>query len=272
MKDKSTQTAGFDGLAEGYDRQFTGSATGRLQREVVYRFMENKTAPGAAVLELNCGTGEDALWLARRGCRVLATDLSAPMVAQAAAKARAAGLEQQIQTAVFDMRLLGRNLPAGNPAPPYDLIWSNFGGLNCLNPDELHRLGAALPALLRPGGYFAAVVMGRFCAWESLYFLLKGRPQAAMRRLNGGPVRARLNAETHIDTWYYAPAELRRVCPELSVRSVQPVGCWVPPSYLDPWFARRPRLLAPLAFVENKSRGRLWAWAADHFLILFQKD
>lgn len=272
MNKKTTHQAGFDGAAAGYDSHFTYSALGRLQRETVYRFMENKTAPGAAVLELNCGTGEDALWLARQGCRVLATDVSAPMVDIAAAKVRAAGLEQNIQASVFDMRLPGRDRPAGSPAPPYDLIWSNFGGLNCLSPDELRRLGTVLPALLRPGGCFLAVAMGRFCAWESLYFLLKGKFRTAFRRLRGGPISAALGAGARIDTWYYTPSELRACFPALTARSVQPVGIWAPPSYLDAWFARHPGLLGPLAFLENKSRGRLWAWAADHYLIYFQKD
>ena len=46
---------------------------------------------GERVLELNCGTGEDAVHLARRGVRVLATDNSPRMLAAARSKIARAG-------------------------------------------------------------------------------------------------------------------------------------------------------------------------------------
>ncbi|MFN8181110.1 MAG: methyltransferase domain-containing protein [Bacteroidia bacterium] len=83
-------TVPFDAVAQAYDQQFTRSATGRLQRERVHRFIE--TMPllkkPARVLELNCGTGEDALWLARKGHQVTATDNSAGMLDAAREKFR----------------------------------------------------------------------------------------------------------------------------------------------------------------------------------------
>lgn len=250
-----------------YDEYFTNTMVGRLQRAVVHNYLEPKIAPGTAVLEFNCGTGEDAVWLARQGCPVLATDLSAEMVAATAEKARAANLDNRVQTKVLDLR----TLCAQDIGETFDLVFSNFGGLNCLCPDDMQQLGAELPQLLRPGGYFVAVLMGRFCAWETLYFLLKGRGRDALRRLGGGPVNARLSEQFSIRTWYYSPAEVRRFFPELCVRSIQPVGFWLPPSYLNPWFSRRKALLNPLNYLEQKSRGRLWAWAADHFMAIFQR-
>ncbi len=255
----------FDTIAARYDEGFTQTATGRLQRAVVHAFLEHKIAPGAEVLELNCGTGEDAVWLARRGCRVLATDLSAEMVQCAADKARAARLGDSIQTQVLDIRALAAGAPPLS-GRRFDLVLSNFGGLNCLSPADMQRLGRILPALLNPGGYFVAVVMGRFCWWETLYFMCKARFKAAFRRFSAGPVEARLDAFSQVSTWYYNPASFGRFFPDLEIKTVQPVGFWLPPSYLDRWFARRPGLLRALDFLEKKCRGRLWAVAADHFL------
>lgn len=254
----------FDPVAAGYDEQFTHSAVGRLQRALVHEILESKIRPGGSVLELNCGTGEDALWLAQRGCAVLATDLSVEMLRQAETKANRAGLQQRIQTRQLDLRHLQTD-------SQFDLVLSNFGGLNCLAPDELKVFGKKLPQLLRPGGQFVAVVMGRFCAWESLYFLLKGQAQQARRRWNGGPVQARLDAQTGVPTWYYSPSEFNAFFPELSVQLVRPVGCWLPPSYLNPWFSPRPKLLRGLNFMEKKCRGRWWAAAADHFVVVLGK-
>jgi ubiquinone/menaquinone biosynthesis C-methylase UbiE len=63
-----TTTAGlaFDALAGEYDKMFTTSLIGRAQREAVWDVLDRTFFPGEKILELNCGTGEDALHLARR--------------------------------------------------------------------------------------------------------------------------------------------------------------------------------------------------------------
>jgi SAM-dependent methyltransferase len=258
------QPSNFDPVAASYDAQFTHTAIGRLQRAVVQDYLQAKIRPGTAVLEVNCGTGADALWLAEQGCTVLATDNSAEMLRVTAEKARSKNQQHRIQTQALDLR----DLPSG--LPRFDLVFSNFGGLNCLSPDALEKLGAAVPGLLRPGGLFVAVIMGRFCWWEMLYFLLKNQFRQATRRWRGGPVDAPLGIGSLVPTWYYAPAEFSRFFPNLALQTVQPVGFWLPPSYLDPWFGRRPGLLRWLNFLEKKCRGRLWAYGADHVLLVFK--
>lgn len=258
----------FDAIASAYDREFTHTEVGRRQRRIVLACLETLLRPGDEVLELNGGTGEDALWMARHGCQVLTTDLSPAMVAVAADKAREAGLASHIRTQVLDMRQLAPTAVGG----PFDLILSDFGGLNCLSPAELQQLNRVLPELLKPGGLMVAVVMGRFCAWESLYFLAKRKFRAAFRRRSGAAVPARLNAEQTVDTWYYSPEEIRRCLAGLEVQALQPVGLWLPPSYLDPWFARHLHLLNALDYLEKKCRSRHWAHAADHFLMVFKNN
>mgnify|MGYP001177782838 CR=1 FL=1 len=254
---------GFDHIAGSYDKTFTETATGRGQRAIVQDYLENKINAGASVLELNCGTGEDAVWLAKHGAQVLATDVSAEMVAITSGKTRQAGLSHLIRTEILDIRALTKERLNAK----FDLVLSNFGGLNCLSPDEMRAFGTVLPHLLKPGGLFVAVVMSRFCWWETLYFLLKGRRRAAFRRLSVEAVEARLDERASIPVWYFSPLEFRRFFPDLHVRTVQPVGFWLPPSYLDPLVADKPRLLEILNFSEQKCRGRLWAWGADHFML-----
>jgi ubiquinone/menaquinone biosynthesis C-methylase UbiE len=70
----------FDTLAPGYDACFTESVLGRTLRRTVWSWLDGVFAPGDRVLELNCGTGEDALHLATRGVQLVATDASAPML------------------------------------------------------------------------------------------------------------------------------------------------------------------------------------------------
>src|SRR5258708_3857802 len=76
----------FDRLARGYDRQWSQTPAGRAQRKGVWRELEKLFHAGDRVIDLGCGTGEDSVWLARRGVEVTAIDPSPEMVRQAQAK------------------------------------------------------------------------------------------------------------------------------------------------------------------------------------------
>lgn len=274
----------FNTLAGVYDEAFTYTLIGRLQRLRVWHFtrqqirhLENNT-PNA--LELNCGTGEDALWLARQGFRVLATDIAPEMVAFTQKKAAPTPEAGQITAAVCDIAQIGTWLESNRgtlpvpaaaeiPAQRFDLVFSNFGGLNCLSPEALTTLGPALKAALLPDGQFVAVLMGRFCFWETLYFLAKGRPKQAFRRLRRGPVAAPLDAQHTVPSWYYSPREFAAFFSDFEVKALHPIGLWLPPSYLDPFFRRFPRLLAFLNRLEAVCAAGFWAGGADHYFIRF---
>jgi len=73
----------FDSLAENYDEVFTCSLIGRAQRDAVWGAARAAFTPGSRILEINCGTGEDALFLARQGVIVFACDASEQMIAVA---------------------------------------------------------------------------------------------------------------------------------------------------------------------------------------------
>src|ERR1051326_614191 len=86
----------FDQFAHDYDEHF-GGILGRLFRRAVWRWLDAAFQPGEQVLELSCGTGEDALHLAERGVRILATDPSAGMLEVARKKILAEGGSERIQ-------------------------------------------------------------------------------------------------------------------------------------------------------------------------------
>jgi SAM-dependent methyltransferase len=263
--------APFDATASGYDTEFTRSRTGRMQRAIVWHLLERVLArhPAAQVLELNCGTGEDARWLAERGCHVLATDASQRMLAVTQKKAKQTQLADRITTQVFDFQ----NVAIWPDGPLPDVVLSNFGGLNCLAPDAARRLGETLARHVEPHASVVLVVMGRTCWWESLYFFGKKNARAALRRRTRGPVAARLDAHTEVATWYYSPAEWAALWPDWKVERVEPVGFWLPPSYLDPLFERLPAwVLRFLFFLEKKCRARVLAGAADHWAMVLRRE
>ena len=64
----------FDELASTYDATFTDTIVGKALRETVWARLEQTFRSSRRVLELGCGTGEDAVRLASSGIRVVATD------------------------------------------------------------------------------------------------------------------------------------------------------------------------------------------------------
>ena len=81
------RTAAFDGLAERYDAHFTATALGTVLRKMSWRRFERAFAGREYLLDIGCGTGEDAIHFAKLGHRVVATDASLQMVRMATRKA-----------------------------------------------------------------------------------------------------------------------------------------------------------------------------------------
>ena len=125
----------FDVAAASYDADFTATQLARWLRETVQAHLAAAFGPGDHVLELGCGTGEDAIWLARRGVRVTATDVSQSMLDVAQRKAAAAGLTNLIDFAAIDLASLPAALtihnsqltihhsPAPSPTSARSIAW-----------------------------------------------------------------------------------------------------------------------------------------------------
>ncbi|HYZ83839.1 MAG TPA: methyltransferase domain-containing protein, partial [Bryobacteraceae bacterium] len=99
-------SAAFDRLAASYDDMWTHSAIGVAQRDAVWRHLGRVFTPGQSVLELGCGTGEDAVRLQRSGVTVVAIDSSPGMVSVARRRGIDAAVRRiedlQLVEGVFD--------------------------------------------------------------------------------------------------------------------------------------------------------------------------
>jgi SAM-dependent methyltransferase len=249
----------FDDLAAAYDDAFTHGAIGTLLRRPLQRRLLALFAPGDRVLELGCGTGEDAVCLGHHGVRVLATDASPGMVAAARRKVDAAGLPDLVEVRQLAVEELPR---LGGKGGPFDGAFSSFGGFNCVrDPREPAR---DLAALLRPGARLLLCVMGPLVPWEWGWFLLRGQPAKAFRRLRRGGVPWR-----GMVIRYPAIGAMRRAfAPEFRTRRVAALGVFLPPSYAEPWAARHPHLLARLDRWERRwETVRPLPQLADHYLL-----
>src|SRR5947209_8772278 len=90
-----TQRA-FDAVAAGYDcSEETNELLLRL-RHSTWRVLTDLFPPGSRLLDLGCGTGIDAVYLARQGRRILATDISNAMVERTLKRAATEGVASEI--------------------------------------------------------------------------------------------------------------------------------------------------------------------------------
>lgn len=255
------QPQSFDSYAADYDEHFTHSSIGQLQRKSVWRFIQPALQNVTSVLEINCGTGHDALYLANKGFKVTATDASAGMIGVAKRKAEGYSNLSFIQASFSDLT----NLLKGNT---YDFVLSNFGGLNCIGENDIRKLSKDLHQLLNVNGKAGLVVMGRKCIWEQLYFTIKGDTKKAFRRKNKQSVDSSLTP-----TWFYSPDEMARIFrTNFAIQYVRPIGLLVPPSYLQAWFNNKKWLLNLLAAIEKPLLHLpFFANYADHYLIVLSK-
>jgi SAM-dependent methyltransferase len=259
------QSASFDTYAHQYDEHFTFSPIGKAQRDIVRYNLMPLLRKDKMLLELNCGTGYDAFELRKYVKSVLATDASPAMIGECEAKFRT-GAASGLHFKVMRIQDAGEQLQASN------LVFSNFGGLNCLSPSEFKALGEDCRKNLKEGSDLFFVVMGKNCLWERLYFLWKLDSSNAFRRGHSGGVPTRIGPASFL-TWYYSPREIGDFFgPEFKIKSCGPVGLFVPPSYLNPFFENRKRLLKLFRALDRIFCKFKWAAGyADHFYIHLKK-
>jgi ubiquinone/menaquinone biosynthesis C-methylase UbiE len=262
--------ASFDHIATTYDDSFTGTRIGTLQRKLVWHYIE-KIIPelkGTEILELNCGTGEDAILFGEKGFNIVATDISEEMLKVTDKKVAQFSMQHKVHTRYLNMEDFDEALFAKK----FDLIFSNFGGANCLSPVSLKMLLAKVTSMLNPRGRFIAVIMPKFCLWESLYFLFKFQFSQAFRRWTNREVHATING-ANTSVWYYNPSFIRDgIGTSLLLQHHQPIGLVLPPSYLESFFKSRGKALLRL----NSLEARLNSFSflsplADHFIIDLKK-
>jgi SAM-dependent methyltransferase len=235
----------------------------REVRDRIYRILEAHLRPGGSILDLGCGTGEDALHYARGGFAVTCVDPSPGMLEEAAKKLGAfSGRVRLLRT---DARHLGM-LAEGS----FDGILSNFGALNCVeDPAPVLERSAEL---LTDGGVLALCLLNPYSLWETGSFLLRGEMASAFRRWKRGRVQVRVGQGT-VATWYHRVGEILRET-EGSFRTLAVIGLNVltPPPGSMRFRERHPRLAGLLARVDERVAALpVFSRLGDHVLLLLER-
>jgi ubiquinone/menaquinone biosynthesis C-methylase UbiE len=246
----SKQSLVFDRLDE--DNKLSGHLRNVYRNEVLKHLR-----PKSQILELNCGTGLDAMFFAGKGHEVLATDNAPGMIKRLNEKVRQTDLKvQSLELSFHDIsQLFPRK---------FDHIVSNFGGLNCTNhlDDVLNKL----PGLLKPGGKVTLVIMPKVCPWE-LVMALKGNFKTAFRRFRKGGTPANVEGVEFL-CYYYDPSYVKKHLKQMEVISLKGIYITVPPEFYKGFVERYPRTYGFLNGIDKVIAGT-WPFNrwCDHFLI-----
>jgi len=258
--------AAFNEQAPIFDELYSGNTIIQYKRERVRAHLNQYIAPSSQILELNSGTGDDAVYFAKKGHYVHATDISPAMQSELRKKITHFKLEEKISRELRSYTDLANLFNRG----PYDVIFSNFAGLNCTK--ELGSVLSSFPHLLKPGGLVTLVILPQFCLWEFL-LLFRGKFRTAFRRFSG-----KNGAKAHIEgkyfhCWYYNPGHVqKKLGNSFELVKLEGLCSFVPPSYMEGFAEKHPRLYDRLKKMEQRFKSK-WPWKSvgDYYIITLRK-
>ncbi|MGV0993626.1 MAG: class I SAM-dependent methyltransferase [Mycobacterium sp.] len=147
---------------------------GSLDPEVVdlptvFKSFEQEFPTGGQALELACGSGRAAVWMARRGLDVLGVDASVVAIEQSRQLAEHWQVAERCRFEVVD---LDHGLP---PGPPADVVICHRFRAPLLNAAVIERLA--------PGGLLAVAVLSEVDAAPGPYRAVPGELVSAFATL-----------------------------------------------------------------------------------------
>lgn len=262
----------FSLYAPSYDEEHEANAIARWTRRRNLSILKSAFPRGSRVLEIGCGTGAEAIHLARHGVRVLATDAAPGMVDVLRAKLEPGGSAHDAAANIEARSLTASQIEALGPGMEsrFDGAYSSFGPLNCA-PD-LRKVLDDLAMLVRPGGRLVISLLTRYCLWETAWYLLHGDARRAFRRWGGradATVRDRWQ-ELRVPVHYWSTRQVREMARRHFTVERQMALPWLlPPQYLDGLVRRFPRLFELISRADRRLAS-LWPFytLGDHYLIV----
>lgn len=263
---EQSAAAAFSEQSAIFDELYASNLIVDYKRRRVRAHVLQWLPPQSNILELNSGTGQDALFFASLGHHVHATDISGGM--QSVLKKKVSQL--QAQHCISTERCSFTELQQLKSRGPYDLIFSNFAGLNCTG--ELNKVIHEFDSLLKPGGMATMVLLPGFCTWESL-LLFRGKLKTATRRwFSSKGVKAHIEGH-YFTCWYYPTRSVLKMLPEnFEVLGLEGLCTIVPPSYIEGFGNRYPRLFRWLCAKEDQLKSS-WPFRStgDYYILTIRK-
>ncbi|RIA10114.1 ubiquinone/menaquinone biosynthesis C-methylase UbiE [Flavobacteriaceae bacterium MAR_2010_72] len=194
---------GFSKISHYYEAlDKTSSLIHWMRTRVRTHITKNLTAQ-SSILEINSGSGIDAVYFTKKGHTVHAIDLAVGMIDHVKSKIISEGLESRLSCEVLSFEELDKL-----SHKKYSYLFSNFGGLNCCSIKTLEKVFNSFHHILDPQAVITLVIMPKFCIWECLR-LFKGNKNA-FRRLKRNGVMANIGGE-EVRVYYHSAKKIKAI-------------------------------------------------------------
>lgn len=252
----------FSLTAEKYDRFAEDHPNLMRIRSRAYAHLLKHLEPGARILELNAGTGTDAVRLAQLGFYVHATDIAPGMLERLRLKVTRQGLQDRVsveERSYTELDKIQNGL--------FDAVFSNLGGLNCIT--DLHLVIRDLPCVLRPGGIVIWVLMPPICLWE-LALAFTGNFKVAFRRLSYKNC-AHLEGR-YFPIYYFTPSQVVHTFePDYTLLDIEGLSVFSPPAEVKFFGTRHPTLYRWMCWLDSRLAHRYPFYGWGDFFVLCLK-
>jgi ubiquinone/menaquinone biosynthesis C-methylase UbiE len=248
----------YDRGAPVYDDKLHSGFISSLVRGHLLKKLLESFPPGSHLLDIGCGTGDDAVYLAQRGIKITGIDISSQMLVIAEKKVSESGLKKMINLQLLD----AENISSLNNSL-FDGAYSDFNALNHL--ESLGNFSEGLAKILKPRSKFFAVMLGRLSVSEVSSYMLMLRPLAAFQKL----IHRDKSFPFYIKLYY--PSSVKKIFSlDFILTGLSGYGLLVPP---DQFYNKRFLKLFPQAAKLESAFTRRWPFYnfCDHYLIEFEK-
>lgn len=237
----------YDRNADKYDDFIENNENLARMRKRVYDFVTARLPKGSRILDLACGTGTDAVWFAQHGYSVHGVDISGEMLSRAEKKAKELGLQDRLSFEQLSYTDLKKT-----KAGPFDMTFSNFGGLNCVSDPAL--VVESVRPLMSPKARVIWAMMPPFCLWESAA-ILRGKFHIATRRLSG---KSTVHKEgLQYPVYYYKPKQISKAWGSgFRLESVEALSVFTPPATSKDFSVKHPGIYKFLRALDDSFASR----------------
>ncbi len=237
-----TVATAYDRNADKYDEFIENNPNLMRMRQRVYKFITARLPKGSRILDLACGTGTDAVWFAQNGYFVHGVDISGEMLDRAKQKV----VDLNLQDRLSFEQLSYTELKNAN-LEPFDLTFSNFGGLNCVS--DIKLVADSVRPLMKKNACVIWALMPPFCLWESA-MLLRGKFKLATRRFSGHSTV--FKEGLNYPVYYYTPSQIANAWgSDFQIEAIEALSVITPPATNKDFALKRPRMFETLSALDD---------------------
>lgn len=259
----------FDSAAEEYDFTIGNNFINTWIRKRSISELLRWTSSDHTLLEIGCGTGQEAIEISKHVKRIIATDISTKMIEILSLKLKYRKLEGKIipikipAAEIYRVRELLPDLEING-------CYSFNGPLNC--EPNIKAFAKHLWEILASPGYFICSIRNTICMSEEISHILSLQfKKLAPRRIQ--PIMVSVGG-TDIPAFYYPPHSFAKSFePYFELKKLIGLPALLPPAYLNDYYIRFRQYTSILEKIEELLSCRFpFNLLGDQTLFVFQKN